>query len=145
MRDIPQKYLDFGNDLMRRTECCIVDEISVSWRTLAMKFVWDGSNWDGGSGTPLPGEISINFNSVFDVRIEGVNHRIDTEAIDCADPSSGIVLLLIRKRVKAADLDRHRLKVLFENGWEIVVHLEPDGFEPIIIWDCRKPIDWLAL
>lgn len=140
MRDISQKHLDFGNDLMRRTERCIVDEIRVSWRTLIMNFVWDG-----GDETPLPGDISIDFNSVFDVRIDGVTYCIDIDALERGDPSSGAVLLLIKKRVKAGDLDCHRLKVVLENDWEIVVPLEQDGFEPIIIWDYRKPVDWLAL
>ena len=140
MRDISQKHLDFGNDLMRRIEDCIVDEICVSWRTLVMKFVWEG-----GSDDPLPGDISINFNTAFDLRIDGASHRIDIDAIERGDPSSGAVLFLLRKRVKTGDLDRDRLKVQFEDDSEIVVTLEPDGFEPLIIWDCREPVDWLVL
>ena len=140
MRDIPQKYLDFGNDLMRRTERCIIDEINVSWRTLVMKFVWDGS-----IEVPLPGDISVQFNAVFDVRIDGISHRIDIEAMQRGDPSSGAVLLLIRKQVRTGDLDCHRLRILLENDWEVVVPLDQDGFEPVIIWDCRKPVDWLAV
>ena len=140
MRDIPQKYLDFGNDLMRRTEGCIVDEICVSWRTLIIKFVWDGAGRN-----PLPGDICINFNSVFDVRVDGSSHRIDIHALERGDLSSGVVLGLTKKRVEAADLDRHRLKMSLENGWEIVVPLDGDGFEPVVIWDHREPVDWLAL
>lgn len=140
MRDICQEHLDFGNDLLQRTERCIVDEICVSWRTLVMKFVWDG-----GDEAPLPGDILINFNTVFDVRIDGTDHRIDIDAIERGDSSSGSVLLLIKKRVKSGSLDCHRLQVLFENGWEIVVPMQKGDLEPVIIWDIREPVDWLVL